>query len=109
MTRYQLAKLVALAGTLSSRKRIQKVVHLLECAGCPVGADYRLHLYGPYAPAVASLLNELVRHGVLVETCERTAGGELYSYTLSDAGRGSLREYEATNAGRAEAEALRPF
>lgn len=109
MTRYQLTKLVALAGTLSSRKRIQKVVHLLECAGCPVGAEYRLHLYGPYAPEVASLLNDLVRQGVLVEVCERAAGGELYSYTLSDAGRVSLRDYEATETGKAEAAALQPF
>lgn len=109
MTRYQLTKLVALAGTLSSRKRVQKVIHLLGCAGCPFGAEYRLHLYGPYAAEVASLLNDLVRRGVLHEACERTAAGELYSYTLSEAGRASLAEYEATEAGRDDATALRPF
>src|SRR5713226_2600892 len=35
MTRYQLAKLVQWAGTLRTRKRMQKVVYLLQLAGCP--------------------------------------------------------------------------
>lgn len=105
MTRYQLTKLVALAGTLASRKRVQKVVHLLQCAGCPFGADYRLHLYGPYSPQVASLLNDLVRQGVLAEWSD----GEQFRYALTDTGRTNLHEYEATAAGQAEWTALRPF
>lgn len=109
MTPYQLTKLVALAGTLSSRKRVQKVIHLLQCAGCPLDAEHRLHLYGPYSASVANLLNDLVRQGVLVETCERSAAGELYSYTLSGTGRAWLADHESTVPGRAAALQLRPF
>jgi hypothetical protein len=36
MNRYQLAKIVDWAGTLETRKRMQKVVYLLQVAGCPL-------------------------------------------------------------------------
>lgn len=109
MTKYQLVKLVALAGTLTSRKRVQKVVHLLQAAGCPLAAEYDLHFYGPYSAHVASLLNELVSRNLLQETCTAHAGGEQYSYTLSPAGAASLANYEQTPAGQAEARRLQPF
>ena len=109
MTRYQLVKLVALAGTLTSRKRVQKVVYLLQAGGCPLGADFQLHFYGPYSQQVAGLLNELVRQGLLVETCVTHPGGEQYTYALSPAGRESLEAYEKTAAGHLAAGALRPY
>lgn len=46
MTRYQLAKLISWAGTLHSRKKMQKVVFMLQAAGCPLDAEFYLHLYG---------------------------------------------------------------
>ena len=45
MNRYQLAKIVQWAGTLRSRKRMQKMIFLLKAAGCPLDADYDLHHY----------------------------------------------------------------
>ena len=45
MKRYQLAKLIEWSGeSLKTRKRLQKVVYLLQAAGCPLDADYTLHL-----------------------------------------------------------------
>src|SRR5262249_47904933 len=109
MTRYHLVKLVALAGTLSSRKRIQRIVYLLQTAGCPFEAEYALHLYGPYSPHVASLLNELVRQNLFTETGAPNGAGEQYSYSLSDTGRANFGAYEQTPPGQAEAAALQPF
>ena len=37
MTKYQLAKLIQFVGNLETRKRMQKVVYLLQSAGCPFG------------------------------------------------------------------------
>lgn len=59
MTRYQLAKLVEWAGELRSRKRLQKVVYLLQAAGAPIEAEFTLHHYGPYSFDVAQLLPRL--------------------------------------------------
>jgi hypothetical protein len=109
VTRYQLVKLVALAGTLSSRKRLQKIVYLLQSAGCPFEAEYRLHFYGPYSEEVARLLGELVAQKLLEESCTLHGAGEQYSYSLSEGGAASLAAYEQTPEGAAAAEPLGPF
>ena len=75
MNRYQLAKIVQWAGTLRSRKRMQKMIFLLKAAGCPLDADYDLHHYGPYSQDVARLTDEMVREKLLCETTERAPYG----------------------------------
>lgn len=110
MTLYQLGKIAALAGILSTRKRVQKIVHLLKAAGCPIEADFRLHYYGPYSDDVASALNQLVEGKVLSET-ELPAGesGRQFKYRLSELGKRTLHDYEKTAVGRAAAEQFEPF
>lgn len=103
MTKYQLGKLIALAGTLQTRKRVQKVVHLLQAGGLPFSTEFRLHHFGPYSSEVAALLSELVRDGVFIEsTCSNYAGREFH-YRLSERAAASLGEFEKTSAGRTEA------
>jgi uncharacterized protein YwgA len=94
MDRYQLAEIVDWAGDkLRTRKRLQKVVYLLQAAGCPLDVDYTLHHYGPYSHDVAGLTNEMVGAGLLEETAEsNAAGGYTYSYELSDRARQQLKE-----------------
>jgi hypothetical protein len=107
MTRYQLGKLVEMAGVLTSRKRIQKVVHLLKAAGCPVDAHYRLHYYGPYSDDVASVLNQLVQTDLLIETEFPTGGsGRQFKYRLSEHGARSLQEFENTPEGLTASEQI---
>jgi hypothetical protein len=109
MTKHQLARLVAWAGALDTRKRFQKLVYLLQSAGCPLEAEYRPHYHGPYSHEVARLVDELVGQGLLVETCTHSGGGRRFSYALSETARARLREYEATPGGQAAAAALEPF
>jgi uncharacterized protein YwgA len=109
MTKYQLAKLVAWAGTFHTRKRVQKSIHLLQAAGCPFRVEHRLHHYGPYSYEVADLTDELTREGVFQETNTPTAVGRQYNYALSEAARRTLEAFERTPGGaRAERE-LQPF
>ena len=109
MNRYQLAKIVHWAGTLDTRKRMQKVVYLLQVAGCQLGADYTLHHYGPYSHDVARQTDEMVQASLLVEKTVSNAVGQQYSYSLSESARESLAEFEATSAGMALAAALDPI
>lgn len=95
MNRYQLAKLVEWAGTLKSRKRMQKIVFMLQAAGCPLEADFFLHRYGPYSTDVARLTDELVVLGWLDEGTQGIPNGVLtYDYTLTDRGSEILRKLE---------------
>lgn len=109
MTRYQLAKLIALAGVLPNRKRVQKIVHLLKAAGCPFDADYRLHHYGPYSDEVAGLLNQLVQQGLLIEEELPAPGsGRQFKYHLSEPAVIALAEFEKSPEGAAAAAELEP-
>jgi uncharacterized protein len=109
MDRFQLAKIVDWAGTLDTRKRLQKVVYLLKAAGCPLDAEYTLHRYGPYSQDVAQLTDEMVQANLLVETAVSNAVGRQFSYRLAESARLSLAEFQATPRGRSLSEPLEPF
>jgi uncharacterized protein YwgA len=109
MNRYQLAKIVEWAGTLRSRKRMQKMVFLLQAAGCPLDVAYDLHYYGPYSQDVARLTDEMVREKLLVETTETRPFGEQYSYALTDGAIRQISEYEASPRGTGPAKEMTQF
>ena len=67
MTNYQLAKIVQWAGTVPSRKHIQKVCFLLQAAGCPLDLDFILHQPGVYSEELAQRLDQLTERGILNE------------------------------------------
>lgn len=96
MEPYYLAKLVEWAGTLETRKRLQKVIYLLAASGCKqLDAGYTLHHYGPYSSEVANVSDQLVRSGILEET--QTLNGirvPQYSYALTSQGTQALRASE---------------
>ena len=94
MTKYQLAKLIHWVGTLETRKRMQKVVYLLQAAGCPFGADFFLHRFGPYSHDVARLTEELVADRVLSESQSENAAGHQFGYRLTEHGEMLLAAFE---------------
>ncbi|MBI2824584.1 MAG: hypothetical protein HYX69_07860 [Planctomycetia bacterium] len=109
MTNYQLAKLVVMAGAggLRSRKRIQKTVHLLKASGCALNVDdFRMHYYGPYSAQLAARLDRMSATKMLSESPEVTTVGTQYTYSLSDHFRESFYAYEATPEGKRAKEDL---
>ena len=99
MTRYQLAKIIDWAGTLDSRKRMQKVVFMLKTAGCPIEVQFTLHHYGPYSQEVARLSDEMVQSKILVEHAAQNMAGQQYSYQISDDARAQIGKFEVSSAG----------
>jgi len=109
VNRYQLAKLVEWADRLHTRKRLQKVVYMLQSAGCPFDAEFTLHHYGPYSQEVARLSDEMVRNGLLEESTGHNMMGLEYSYQLPDGTRDQITQLEASTEGREWAEQIRRF
>jgi uncharacterized protein YwgA len=109
MNRYQLAKIVEWAGTLDARKRMQKVVYLLQVAGCLLEADFILHHYGPYSQDVARLTDEMVGVNLLEERSESNPVGQQYSYRLGERARVGILEFEKTPEGRTSSERMAAF
>ncbi len=109
MTRFQLAKLVSWASPLKTRKRLQKVVYMLQAVGCRLDTEFTLHHYGPYSEDLARLTDEMVREGFLEEVEEENGRGKQYSYRLPATVQGQLEALEATDRGREYAAAIAPF
>jgi uncharacterized protein YwgA len=109
MTRYQLAKLVQWAGKLRTRKRLQKVVYLLQAAGCPLDDEFGLHLFGPYSQTVAERTDEMTNLGLLQEECTGNVAGQQFNYALTDDAKTRLAALESTPHGQAWARELAPF
>jgi len=90
-----MAKLVEWAGEIKTRKLLQKVIYLLQAAGCPFDAEYSLHLYGPYSQDVAQLTDEMVGVGLLEEEKKSNmVRGSSYSYRLGEKARQSLHQLD---------------
>ena len=109
MTRYQLAKIVSWAGNLQARKRLQKVVYLLQSAGCPLDAEFSLHHYGPYSEELARLTDEMVRQSLLVEQSLEYSQGQQFSYQLSPLAADAITSLEATESGRMSALEIKAY
>jgi uncharacterized protein YwgA len=109
VTKYQLAKLVHWAGTLETRKRMQKVAYLLQSAGCPLSADFFLHRFGPYSQEVARLTDELVADGVLNEVKTNNGVGYQFGYQLTEQGKTLLSSFESQAMGEAPKLAMATF
>ena len=103
MDKYPLAKLVQWSGPsgITGRKRLQKTVFFLQKAGCPFGAEYLLHQYGPYSRDLAEACDELVSAGVLDERSESTGVGIQYVYKLCKFGNLAVQKTEERQSARA--------
>jgi len=94
MRSLMLARVIQAAGDggVDGRKRLQKVVYLLQRSGFEFDAAYRLHFYGPYSRDVAECCDALVRGGVVAESEQSFGSGSRYRYVLSKEGRRRLGE-----------------
>ena len=93
MNRLQLATLLSWAGEtgLQGRKRLQKVVYVLQSAGCPLECVYTLHHFGPYSCDVADACDEIVAAGLVAETGGPPFGSQ-YAYQLKPTTRQFLQQ-----------------
>lgn len=65
------------------RKKLQKMIHLIESSGTSLPFRYEYHFYGPYSAALQEEINVLVQQGFLTEETD----GEAYVYSITDKGR----------------------
>ena len=93
----RVAKLVAELGTIKGRKKLQKIVHLLQSSG-PSGFDdfdqnFILYYYGPFSRRLAKQLDFLDR----VEIIDVKPQGDTYSFSVTEEGRKQLDGYLGAN------------
>ena len=79
ITRLGLIALLLQAGKgISGRKRIQKVMYLIDNLGWNSISDYKFHFYGTYSETLAQDVQDMVANGWIREAQH----GDLYSYNI---------------------------
>lgn len=94
MNRLQLATLLFWTGDdgIQGRKRLQKVVFLLQQAGCQLECQFTLHHFGPYSRDVADICDEMVAAGLIQEDGGPQTGVMQYKYQLKPQTREMLSQ-----------------
>ncbi len=76
---YSVLNILSHLQTVKGRKKMQKIVHLLEMVGLDLPFKYEYHHYGPYSAELQEEINYLVQHGFLSENNDD--GTYLYEIT----------------------------
>lgn len=92
MDKLALATLMSWNEAIEGRKRLQKIIYLLQAAGFPADANFILHHYGPYSRDVSQTSDELVALGILEEKPCAAQWGTVYRYELTEHGRQLLQK-----------------
>ena len=81
-----------LTKSIFGRKKMQKMIHILENCGHNFTFKYEYHFYGPYSAQLQEEVNSLVRQGYLIEDRQDdtyvyriTSKGEEFKKCLEDA------------------------
>lgn len=73
------ATIVAAAGEIVGRTRLQKTVVLLELTGLGFGFDFDYHLFGPYSDELVLSADRAVALNYVKEDVKRSSWGGIYS------------------------------
>ncbi|RYL95083.1 hypothetical protein EWI07_03405 [Sporolactobacillus sp. THM7-4] len=92
----RIAALIDQAGEIVGRKKLQKMVYILQRTGAPFHETYHFHFYGPYSEELSVQLEELYNFGFLAEEKEKKSGTLCYRYRLTESGETFLKRYSGT-------------
>jgi len=79
----RLLKVLDTLGPLKGRKKLHKLVYVLQSTGDQLGYEFDLHYYGPYSYSLAEDLQALRTTNLLSETLD----GQTYTLTLTSKGK----------------------
>lgn len=87
---YALVLLLNSVSKIVGRKRLQKVVYLLQQTGVPFTEKFSYHHYGPYSSELQAEIDRLVDYQLVSETCNNAC----YTYEITEEGIKFLETYQ---------------
>ncbi len=75
--------IVSTVGKVEGRKRLQKMIHLLQIGGIQIPTEFHIHHYGPFSEEVASTAESMALDGELDEEIEAVGPYNIYQYLYS--------------------------
>lgn len=81
------------AKKITGRKKLQKMVYILQSFGVPFEEKFQFHFYGPYSEELSLRIEELCNLGFIQEEKEVKSNYFQYHYTLTNDGTAFLNQF----------------
>ncbi|GAA0436109.1 YwgA family protein [Lentibacillus halophilus] len=94
------------AEEVSGRKKLQKMIYILQKWNFPFEEKYQFHFYGPYSEELSLRVEELCNLGFLAEEKENKSNYVQYHYHITGSGRDFLQQFGMTMPDMTEPIAL---
>ena len=88
-----LMRFFAEAKEITGRKKLQKMIYILQVCGLPFEEKYQFHFYGPYSEELSLRMEELCNLGFLLETKEDKSNFIQYEYHVTAEGLNFLEQF----------------
>lgn len=82
----KVVQFVSLAGQVTGRKKLQKMIYIAKKMEFPFHEKYNFHIYGPYSEELTLRVEELCTMGFLTEQMEDKGSYVQYCYETTDKG-----------------------
>lgn len=81
------------AKQVTGRKKLQKMIYILQSLGVPFEEKYQFHFYGPYSEELSLRVEELCNLGFLDEEKENKSSYFQYHYKVTGDGEEFLHQF----------------
>ncbi|MFD1361606.1 YwgA family protein [Lentibacillus salinarum] len=90
----KLMQFFAAANDVSGRKKLQKMIYILQKCDVPFEEKYQFHFYGPYSEELSLRIEELCNLGFIAEEKETKRHYEQYHYAITPDGNAFLQQFQ---------------
>jgi uncharacterized protein len=81
------------AKQVTGRKKLQKMIYILQSFGVPFEEKFQFHFYGPYSEELSLRIEELCNLGFIHEEKEVKSKYFQYHYSLTEDGQEFLKQF----------------
>ncbi|MDY0409526.1 YwgA family protein [Virgibacillus soli] len=78
---------------VTGRKKLQKMIYILQSCGLPFEEKYQFHFYGPYSEELSLRMEELCNLGFITEQKEEKSSYFQYRYEMTKDGEKFLHQF----------------
>lgn len=90
----KLMQFFAAANDITGRKKLQKMIYILQKCHVPFEEKYQFHFYGPYSEELSLRIEELCNLGFITEEKETKSNYVQYHYEITNDGNEFLQQFQ---------------
>ncbi|AUJ24094.1 MULTISPECIES: YwgA family protein [Virgibacillus] len=90
----KLMQFFAVANEVTGRKKLQKMIFILQKCHMPFEEKFAFHFYGPYSEELTLRVEELCNLGFIKEEKEDRSNYHQYHYTITEDGQAFLEQFK---------------